>query len=390
MLSRNWLKNLLVKRLPTNLSPDHRSVRDGYTNKMNKVRYHKPGTAPATLVAPPEKEGHKPEVSLIEYDTHTILERKIDMIEEIFPCLDNDKVSWINIGGLGDVEMLKQLGNHFRIHPLALEDILSTGQRPKVEEYDNQLFIVLQMVYETEDYDLVFEQVCVVLGRQYVITVQEEPGRDVFDPVRERLRKGAGNARYMKADYLAYALVDAVVDHYFPLIESLGDSMEKFQQSVLDNPTRKRLRDLHDFRHAIAELRRAVWPQRDVLGRLVRDETGLVEGRTKLFFRDCYDHTVITLDLLETFRDATRNLMDLYLSSLTIRTNEIMRVLTVISSIFIPLTFLAGIWGMNFDHSASPYNMPELGWRFGYFYSLALMLAVAIGMMIFFKRKKWL
>ena len=357
---------------------------------MNKVRYHKPGTAPATLVAPPDKKGHKPEVSLIEYDAHTIVERKIDRIEEIFPCLDNEKVSWINVDGLSDIEMLRQLGNHFRIHPLALEDMLGAGQRPKVDEYDNQLFVILQMVYETEEYDIVFEQVCVVLGRQYVITVQEEPGRDVFDPVRERLRKGAGNARYMKSDYLAYALIDAVVDHYFPLIESLGDSMEEFQQTVLDNPTRKRLRDLHDFRHAIAELRRAVWPQRDVLGRLVRDETGLVEGRTKLFFRDCYDHTVIILDLLETFRDATRNLMDLYLSGITIRTNEIMRVLTVISSIFIPLTFLAGIWGMNFDHSASPYNMPELGWRFGYFYALALMVAVAIGMIIFFKRKKWL
>jgi magnesium transporter len=357
---------------------------------MNKVRYHQPGTAPATLVAPPDQKGHKPEVLLIEYDAHEMLERKIDLIDEVFPSLDNGKVSWINIGGLGDVEMLKQLGIHFRIHPLALEDMFNTGQRPKIEEYDNQLFIVLQMVYDSEDRDIVFEQVCLVLGRQYVITVQEEPRRDVFDPVRQRLRKGTGNARYMKSDYLAYALVDAVVDHYFPLIESLGDSMEQFQQTVLDNPTRKRLRDLHEFRHAIAELRRAVWPQRDVMGRLVRDETGLIEGRTKLFFRDCYDHTVIILDLLETFRDATRNLMDLYLSSLTIRTNEVMRVLTVISSIFIPLTFLAGIWGMNFDRSASPFNMPELGWHFGYPYALALMLAVAIGMIIYFKRKKWL
>jgi len=357
---------------------------------MNKVRYHKPGTAPATLIAPPGKEGHKPEILLIEYDAHEILERKIDHIEEVFPCLDNDKVSWINIGGLGDVEMLKQLGIHFRIHPLALEDMLTAGQRPKVEEYDNQLFVVLQMAYDSEDCDIVFEQVCLVLGGHYVITVQEEPGRDVFDPVRQRLRKGTGNARYMKSDYLAYALVDAVVDHYFPLIESLGDSMEEFQQTLLDNPTRKRLRDLHEFRHAIAELRRAIWPQRDVLGRLVRDETGLIDGRTKLFFRDCYDHTVIILDLLETFRDATRNLMDLYLSSLTIRTNEVMRVLTVISSIFIPLTFLAGIWGMNFDRSASPFNMPELGWHFGYPYALGLMLAVAIGMIIYFKRKKWL
>jgi magnesium transporter len=196
--------------------------------------------------------------------------------------------------------------------------------------------------------------------------------------------------RYMKADYLAYALVDSVVDHYFPLIETLGESMEEFQESILDAPTRQRLRELHDFRRAIAELRRAVWPQRDVLGRLMRDETGLVDGRTKPFFRDCYDHTVIVLDMLETFRDATRNIMDLYLSSLSIRTNEVMRVLTVISSIFIPLTFIAGLYGMNFDRSTSPLNMPELGWRFGYLYSLVLMLAVALGMIVFFKVKKWL
>jgi magnesium transporter len=357
---------------------------------MNKVRYSKPGTAPATLVAPPGQEGRKPEISLIEYDAHTILEKKVERIDETFPCLENGKVSWINISGLGDVEILRQAGLNFRIHPLALEDMLNTGQRPKVEEYENQLFIVLQMAYSTNDDDIVFEQVSMVLGKQFVITVQEEAGRDVFGPVRLRLRQGAGNARYMKADYLAYALVDAVVDHYFPLIESLGDSMEEFQETVLNHPTRERLRQLHDFRRAIAELRRAVWPQRDVLGHLTRDETGLIDGQTKFFFRDCYDHTVIVLDLLETFRDATRNLMDLYLSSLSMRTNEVIRVLTVISSIFIPLTFIAGVYGMNFDRSTSGLNMPELGWHFGYLYAIGLMLAVAIGMILFFKSKKWL
>jgi magnesium transporter len=357
---------------------------------MNKLRYSQPGTPPATLVVPPEQEGRKAEVSLIEYDAHTILEKKVEQIDEIFSCLESDKISWVNIAGLGDVEMLKQLGIHFRIHPLALEDMLNTGQRPKVDEYDNQLFIVLQMAYSTKDNDIIFEQVCIVLGKQYVITVQEEAARDVFDPVRQRLRQGGGNIRYLKADYLAYTLVDAIVDHYFPLIENLGDSMEEFQQTVLDDPTRERLRELHDFRHAITEMRRAAWPQRDVLGRLMRDETGLVDERTKPFFRDCYDHTVIVLDLLETFRDAARNIMDLYLSSLSIRTNEVMRLLTVISSIFIPLTFIAGIYGMNFDRSASSLNMPELEWRFGYLYAIGLMLAVAVGMIIFFKRKKWL
>jgi len=357
---------------------------------MNKLRYSKPGTAPATLVAPLDQEGRKPEISLIEYDAHTIQERKVERIEETFSCPENGKVSWINIGGLGDVEILRQVGLNFRIHPLALEDMLNTGQRPKVEEYESQLFIVLQMAYATNDEDIVFEQVSMVLGKQFVITVQEEAGHDVFGPVRLRLQQGGGNVRYMKADYLAYTLVDAVVDHYFPLVESLGDSMEEFQERVLNDPTRERLRQLHDFRRAIAELRRAVWPQREVLAHLTRDETGLIEGQTKFFFRDCYDHTMIVLDLLETYRDATRNLMDLYLSSLSMRTNEIIRVLTVISSIFIPLTFIAGLYGMNFDRSTSGLNMPELGWRFGYLYAIGLMLAVAVGMILFFKRKKWL
>jgi len=357
---------------------------------MNKLRYSKPGTAPATLVAPLDQEGRKPEISLIEYDAHTIQERKVERIEETFSCPQNGKVGWINISGLGDVEILRQVGLNFRIHPLALEDMLNTGQRPKVEEYENQLFIVLQMGYSTNDEDIVFEQVSMVLGKQFVITVQEEAGHDVFGPVRLRLQQGGGNVRYMKADYLAYTLVDAVVDHYFPLVESLGDSMEEFQERVLNDPTRERLRQLHDFRRAIAELRRAVWPQREVLAHLTRDETGLIEGQTKFFFRDCYDHTMIVLDLLETYRDATRNLMDLYLSSLSMRTNEIIRVLTVISSIFIPLTFIAGLYGMNFDRSTSGLNMPELGWRFGYLYAIGLMLAVAVGMILFFKRKKWL
>jgi magnesium transporter len=357
---------------------------------MDKLRYPPPGTAPATLVVPPEYQGQEPAISLIEYDAHSIVERKIETMDELLPCLDNDKVSWINVDGLGDPEFIQRLGRHFRIHPLALEDIFNIGQRPKVDEYDRQLFIVLDMGYENKEGEVVFEQVCVVLAEQFVITIQEEESGDVFNPVRQRLRDGGGNARFMKSDYLAYALIDAVIDQYFPIIESLGESMDDLQETLLEQPTRERLRELHDFKRLIARIRRAVWPQREVLGRLMRDETGLVETRTKPFFRDCYDHTVIMVDILETFRDATRNIMDTYLSSISIRTNEIMRVLTVISSIFIPLTFIAGVYGMNFDPKLSPFNMPELEWPFGYPFAICLMLAVGIGMIAFFKRKKWL
>jgi magnesium transporter len=357
---------------------------------MDKLRYPPPGTAPATLILPPEYQGRQPVVSLTEYDAHSIEERKVETIDDLLPCLENDKVSWINVDGLGDPEFFQRLGQHFRIHPLALEDIFNIGQRPKVDEYDRQLFIVLDMASKNKKEEVVFEQVCVLLAEKFVITIQEEDSGDVFDPVRQRLRDGAGNARFMKADYLAYVLIDAVIDQYFPIIESLGESMDDLQETLLDQPTRERLRELHEFKRLIGRISRAVWPQREVLGRLMRDETGLVAARTKPFFRDCYDHTVIMVDVLETFREGTRNIMDTYLSSISIRTNEIMRVLTVISSIFLPLTFIAGVYGMNFDPKLSPFNMPELKWPFGYPFAICLMLGVAVGMIVFLKRKKWL
>jgi magnesium transporter len=361
---------------------------------MDKLRYPPPGSAPATLRVPPEYQNVKPQISLIQYDAHTFEERSIETINQLLPCLESEKIGWINIDGLGDVELFEQLAAHFRIHQLALEDMLNLGQRPKVDEYDRQLFIVLDMAYGTIENEVTFdevtfEQVSIVLTERVVITVQERPG-DVFASVRQRLREGAGNARYLRADYLAYVLIDAVIDQYFPVIESLGASMDDFQQTLLDQPTRERVNELHDFRRLISRIRRAVWPHRDVVNRLMRDESGLISGRTRPYLRDCYDNTVVMLDMLESFRDSTANFMDLYLSTIGIRTNEIMRVLTLISSIFIPLTFIAGIYGMNFDPKQSPLNMPELEWPFGYPFALCLMLAVAIGMVLFFKRKKWL
>jgi magnesium transporter len=350
---------------------------------MQKLRYHPPGTAPATLVAPPEQVGHKPIIHLIDYDAHSIEEHEIKNIEDIFGCLESEKVSWIDVGGLGDVELLRELGRHFRIHPLAMEDVMTPGQRPKVDEYEGQLFILLQMVYEDEDEELIFEQVSMVIGKKFVITIQEMPGRDVFDPVRQRLRDGGGNARFMASDYLGYALIDAVVDHFFPIVESLGESIEDLQESLLDLPTREKLESVHEFRKALSQLRRAVWPARDVCARLWRDETGLISDRTKPFLRDCYDNTMSIIDLLESYRDAIRNVMDLYISSLSMRTNEVMRVLTIISTIFIPLTFLVGVYGMNFEH------MPELHWQFGYVALWVVMLTIALGMVAFFKQKKW-
>ncbi len=349
---------------------------------MQKLRYNAPGTPPATLVPLPEQAGHKPKLRLIEYDAHSFQEREIDAIEDVLDSLHDSKVSWINVDGLGDVETLQKLGEHFRIHPLALEDVFNTGQRPHIDEYDDQLFVVLEMAYHAKEGELVFEQVSIFLGRHYVITIQEHSG-DVFEPIRRRIREGLGSARFLHSDYLAYALIDAVIDQYFPLSETLGESIEDMEEEVLAAPTRDKLQQIHEFRQALAQLRRAVWPTREVLARLLRDETGLIAERTKPFLRDCLDHVLAIADLLETYRDITTSFMDLYVSSLSMRTNEIMRVLTIISSIFIPLTFIAGLYGMNFG------NMPELHWSFGYPLVLTIMLAVALGMIAFFKVKKW-
>ncbi len=356
---------------------------------MDKLRYPPPGSAPATLIVPSEYQSVRPVVSLIQYDAHSFEERTIASVDELLPCIESQKISWINIHGLGDVQLFQQLAAHFRIHPLAVEDMLNLGQRPKVDQYDRQLFVVLDMAYEKRKHEVTFEQFSIVLSDRIVITVQERAG-DVLNSLRQRLREGAGNARFLRADYLAYALIDSVIDQYFPIIESLGDSMDDFQQTLLDQPTRERVNELHEFRRLISRIRRAVWPHRDVLNRLTRDESGLIAPRTKPYLRDCYDNTVVMLDMLESFRDATANFMDLYLSSIGIRTNEIMRVLTLVSTIFIPLTFIAGVYGMNFDPKVSWLNMPELEWPFGYIFAICLMLGVAAGMIFFFKRKKWL
>jgi magnesium transporter len=349
---------------------------------MQKVRYTAPGSAPATLVALPEQAGCKPKLQLIEYDAHSFQEREIEVSD--LDSIHSSKVSWINVGGLGDVETLRKLGERFRIHPLALEDVFNTGQRPHIDEYEDQLFTVLQMAYEETEGELVFEQVSLLLGSHYVITIQEDSATDVFEPIRKRLREGRGNARFMRSDYLAYTLIDAVVDQYFPLSEELGESIESMEEEVLTAPSRDKLEKIHEFRQALAQLRRAVWPTREVLARLLRDESGLIAEKTKPFLRDCLDHVLAIVDLLESYRDITSSFMDLYVSSLTMRTNEIVRVLTIISSIFIPLTFIVGLYGMNFT------NMPELHWEFGYPAVVIIMLAVAIGMILFFKRKNWL
>ena len=356
---------------------------------MIRMKYHVPGTPPATLISKAKGDDEPSVITLIQYDGESIFEGEFDTFEDVMQRFNPSMVNWINVDGLCDVELLRKLGERFNIHPLALEDVLNTTQRPKVEQYADQYFIVSEMIYEEDDRRIALEQLSIFLGKSYVLTIQEESKHDVFEQVRSRLRAGRGYARNMKADYLAYALLDATVDQFYPILETLGESIEEIEEELLDKPSRQTLRKLYEAKRLLLQLRRTAWPQREIFNTLIRDDSGVVSKETQIFLRDCYDHTAQIIDILESYRDLAAGLMDVYLSSLGFRTNEIMRVLTVISSIFIPLTFLAGVYGMNFN-TEHPWNMPELNWPFGYLLCLGAMACIGTGMVMFFKRKNWL
>ncbi len=359
-------------------------------------RHGPPGSSPATLV-PHLVDGkvRRPGVQIIEYDKDQLDERDITDLAELAGHLDNRKVTWINIDGLGDVEALGILGKKFNLHPLALEDVLNTGQRPKVEQAADYLFVVAQMVYQNNSHTICGEQVSLFFGKNFIITVQEEAEYDVFDPVRARIRSGRGSIRKLKADYLAYALLDSIIDHYYPVLEDIGGAIEELEDELLERPSREMVHLLHEYKRSLTQMRRFVWPLRDVINGLLHDTSGYVSSPTKIFLRDCYDHTVQLMDLVESYKEITAGLMELYHSSVGLRTNEVMRVLTVITSIFIPLTFIVGVYGMNFSPvSASgaklPLNMPELYQPYGYIGLMAVMAAIAGIQLIIFKKMKWL
>lgn len=344
------------------------------------------GAAPGTLVFDPD--AHASEVKIIAYDPKEISERTITSPDEITSLERTGKVLWINVDGLGDEEMIRAIAAKFQLHPLATEDVLNVSQRPKVEEYPNQTFMVVRMAsFEKER--LQTEQVTMFLGSDYVITFQERPG-DCLEPVRVRLRAGRGRARTSGADYLAYALLDTVVDHCFPVLEAYGDRIASLEDEVLDDPKPSATAEIHEARRDLIGLRRAVWPMREMLATLHREPSPQIKEETRIYLRDCFDHAMQILDLVESYRDVVSGLLDVYLSSVSNRMNEIMKVLTLIATIFIPLSFIAGVYGMNFDASRSPLNMPELSWYFGYPFALFLMALTAGGFVVYFVRKGWL
>ena len=339
-----------------------------------------PGAVPGTITVDPDAP--KSCISVMAFGPEGLVEQQIDAPYEAAAFIQQWPVVWINVDGLGDKDVIQQFGTMFELHRLALEDVVNVHQRPKVEEYDEQIFFVGRMVYQNAGVET--EQLSLFLGEGFVLTFQERPGGDCFSPVRDRIRKAAGRIRFHGPDFLAYCLIDALVDAYFPVIELYGDHLETLELEVLDKPSPRTVHTIHQIRRDLLLLRRSVWPLREAINSLQRNDCPVFAADTRLYLRDCYDHTIQILDLVEAYRELVSDLMDVYLSSISTKLNEVMRVLTVFSTIFMPMTFVASIYGMNFEF------MPELKWRIGYPLALLVMGGIFVGQLVYFYRKGWL
>ena len=352
-------------------------------SKIFGTRSKKIGLPPGTLVHVGEKKSEEVKITIIDYDTDNFHQKQSNTIEECFTFKDTPTVTWIDIVGIHKVENIQKLGDCFGFHPLVLEDILHTDQRPKMEDHDDYFYIVLKMLHNETSPEIMTEQVSLILGPNFVISFQEIGG-DVFNHVRDRLKTAKGRIRKMGADFLAYSLIDAIVDSYFVILEKTGERLEDIEEDLMTEPSEKTLHAIHRMKREMIYLRKSVWPLREVISALNREDSPLIKDSTKIYLRDVYDHTIQVIDAIETFRDMLSGMLDIYLSSLSNKMNEIMKFLTIIGTIFIPLTFIVGVYGMNFHF------MPELNWRYGYFSILAFMGLIGISMLIYFKRKKWL
>lgn len=357
-----------------------RALRPLIGNRRSK----KAGLPPGTLVHIGERRTEHIRTHLIHFNEHEFDETTFDGVGGIPPALAEDRVTWINISGIHDTEAVAGVGRQFGIHPLVQEDIVNTSQRPKMEDFEDHIFVVTKMLHHVPNSEgLRIEQVSLIVGSNYVLSFQEFEG-DAFESIRNRLRAGKGRIRKQGADYLAYALLDALVDNYFAVVENLGEEIEALEAGLVANPEKSLLHAINTIKRDLIFLRRSIWPLREVLSALMRDSPRVIKPETGVYIRDVYDHTIQVVDIIETFRDIVGGMMDIYLSSLSNRMNEVIKFLTIIGTIFIPLTFIVGIYGMNFEY------MPELGWRYGYFAVMLFMLAVSLGLLAFFRRKGWI
>lgn len=344
----------------------------------------KVGLPPESLIHIGKRSIEKTRIAVMEYDEGQYAEKKIESTAEIPPLQPPPVVTWISVEGLHRVDVIEQIGNRFGVHPLIQEDILNTTQRPKIDDLEKYLFVTMKMLrYDEKVNEIHPEQISLIVGAGFLISFLEGDG-NLFETVRERIRSGKGRVRKFGADYLAYCLIDTVVDNYFVILEKLAERIEFLEEELVTNPTRETLKLIHKIKTEMIFLRRSIWPLREVINSLARGETPLIKETTLPYLRDVYDHTIHCIDTMETYRDVISGMLDIYLSSVSNRLNEIMKVLTILATIFIPLTFLAGWYGMNFK------NMPELEWRWGYLMVILIAIAVTVSMLLFFRRKKWL
>jgi magnesium transporter len=324
-------------------------------------------------------------IRILDYDENSVRENAKAALAECLPFRDTASVTWIDIEGLQDIPLLESLGSCYGLHPLILEDILNTDQRPKSDDMDGYIYVVLKMLdFDPASLEIVSEQVSIVFGRNYVISIQEGREGDLFEPLRERIRAGKGRIRKLGPDYLAYSLLDTIIDHYFLILEKFAERIEMLEEELVGNPTTETLQQIHHLKREMIFLRKSVWPLREMANVLEKSESELIRPATKIFLRDIYDHAIHIIDSIETYREMLSSMLDIYLSSVSNRMNQVMKVLTIIATIFMPLTFLAGIYGMNFKH------MPEIGWPWSYPLLWLVMLGVAGVMLYFFKKKNWL
>ncbi|MEX0721954.1 MAG: magnesium/cobalt transporter CorA [Balneolaceae bacterium] len=349
----------------------------------HKQPVKKPGLPPGTLHFVGKQKLDEVTIKLCDYDTEQLGEYDLHKIDDSKPYLDSPSKTWLNICGLHDVDKLKEIWNYFELHPLVQEDIIHTSQRPKIEQYPNHLFFVLRMISVSEGEELNVEQVSIVLGKNYVLSFQEDD-IPIFEPVLHRLRSAAPRLRKSGPDYLAYALVDTIVDHYFKILEHIGDEIEILEDKILEDFDNSIPERIHALRRKLIFFRKSIWPMRDNLNMLLRDESPFIDEGQKIYFRDVNDHLVQIIDGLENYRDMVIGMLDMYMSQVSNKMNEVMKVLTIIATIFIPLTFIAGVYGMNFE------NMPELKWNWAYPALWVIMITVTAGMIYFFKRKNWI
>ncbi len=342
------------------------------------------GSVPGTVAYTGEYKDRSVEITILDYDETQFQEKRTSNVEECFPFKDEPTITWINVDGIHDTEIIEKIGKHFDLHPLVQEDIVNSQQRAKLETFEDYMLIIFRMIYSRGDSDIIHgEQISLLLGDRWVISFQEEP-QDIFENIRDRIRRGKGRIRREGADYLAYALLDTVIDNYFFILEEVGDRIETIEEELVTDPPPEVLQTIYRLKREVILLRKTIWPLREVVSGLQREESRLIHKRTTVYMRDAYDHTIQVIDAIETYRDLISGMLDIHLTTVSNRMNEVMKVLTIVATIFIPLTFIAGVYGMNFV------SMPELGWEFGYPMVWIVMLIIGVLMVVYFIRKNWM